>query len=82
MQLMFSEMKFHVILDIHVLDPTNTASSLLMCFHKNIREFNILPIQACFPHLYVIKSMVTDFFIFFSSLCRWSTPPYICFLES
>ena len=61
MQLLFSEIAFHAILDIHVLDPTNTASSLLMCFHKNIRELNILPIQTCLPHLYIIKSMVTDF---------------------
>ena len=61
MQLLFSEVAFHVILDIHVLDPTNTALSLLMCFHKDITELNILPIQTCLPHLYIIKSMVTDF---------------------
>ena len=27
MQLLFSEMQFYVILDIYVLDPTNTAPS-------------------------------------------------------
>ena len=51
MQLLFSEIDFFVILDIHVLDPTNTVSSLLMCFHKNIIELNILPIPTSLPHL-------------------------------